>query len=630
MFNFVHEKKRFVQIVLALIILPFAFFGMDSFNQSGDGESLATVGGKNISQQEFDQALRQQQDSIREAMGDAYDPAMLDNPERKRAILENLVDQNLLMSQGRAAGLTVNDNYLAQAIIGIKEFQTAEGKFDKKLFESVLRAQNRSPLAFEANVVEQLRMRQMTDSYLQNGYASRVVADNLVRLSEQQRVVAVAQIELEPFLTQAKVDESAVKSYYDMNRQEFQTDEQARVEYVTFSAEALQSQVGVDEAEIRKYYEEHQPEFGTQEQRQATHILISVTPQASNADQQAAKAKAEQVLQLVKQSPTKFADLARQYSQDPGSAANGGDLGMFGRGMMVKSFDESVFNLKVGEISGLVQSDFGYHIIKLLAVSSAKVSPLDEVRNTIAQKVKLQKANDKFAELAEKFSEMVYEQSDTLKPAAEMVKMPLQQSAWLNKKQIEAAPWTGKALQAVFTEDVLKNKRNSVAVEIAPNTLLAARLLEHKPASIRPLAEVGGSIRQKLLRQQALELAGKQGKMLLEQLQRGEQVNVEWKAPVTVTRVKHAGLNNDLSRQVFQVNASKFPAYTGVENPQGGYMLARLDEVKDITDIDSVSRVEFLQNMRQLTGDALYKAYLADAKKSLGVTMKDFAAIENK
>ena len=405
MFRFVHEKKRFVQIMLLLIILPFMFWGMDSFNNSGDAEVLATVGGDKISQQEFDQELRGQQDSMREAMGSAYDPAMFDNPERKRAILENLVDQQLLISQGRAAGLTVNDNHLAQAIVGIREFQTPEGKFDKKLFESVLRAQNRSALAFEANMVAQLRMRQMTDTYFQNGYASREIADNLVRLNEQQRVVAVAQIELAPFLNQAIVDESAVKNYYDLNQNEFQVDEQVRVEYVTFSAEVLQTQVVADESEIRKYYEDHQTEFGTQEQRQATHILISVTPQASNSDKQAAKAKAEQVLQLVKQSPAKFADLARQYSQDPGSAAKGGDLGLFGRGAMVKPFEESAFNLKAGEISDLVLSDFGYHIIKLLAVSPAKISPLDEVRSTIGQRVKLQKANDKFAELAEKFSE---------------------------------------------------------------------------------------------------------------------------------------------------------------------------------------------------------------------------------
>ena len=629
MFNFVHEKRRFVQIVLVIIILPFTFWGMDSFNQSGEGDPMATVGNEKISQQDFDLELRQQQDRMREAMGNAYNPAMFDTPERKLEVLENLVEKRLLTLQGRSAGLTVSDKYLAQTIMGFKELQTPEGKYDKKLLESLLRNQNRSVIAFEAHVVDQLRMQQMTEIYFQNGYASQEVADNLMRLNEQQRVVSVAQIDLAPFLAQARIDDSAVKNYYELNQSEFQIDEQARVEYVTFSAEALQPQIVVDEADIEKYYAEHQPEFGTQEQRQATHILISVTPQASNETKQAAKAKAEQVLKLVKQSPAKFADLAQEYSQDPGSAAKGGDLGMFGRGMMVKPFDESVFSLRVGEISDLVLSDFGYHIIKLLAVSPAKISPLHEVRNDIAQKIKLQKANDKFAELAEKFSDMAYEQSDTLKSAAEMVKMPVQQSAWLNKKQPGLAPWTDKALQAVFSEDVLKNKRNSAAIEIAPNTLLAVRLLEHKPASVRPLTEVGGGIYQKLLRQQATELASKQGKMLLEKLQQGEQVNVGWKTPITVTRANHAGMNNDLARQVFQVSANKFPIYTGVENTQGGYMLARVDEIKDVTVIDNAKRDESLQQIRQLTGDALYRAYLADTKKKLDVTMKDFVVSEN-
>lgn len=629
MFDFVHEKRRFVQIVLLIIILPFTFWGMNSFRNSGQGDSIATVGNEKISQQDFDLELRQQQDNMREAMGKAYNPAMFDTPEKKRDILENLVEKRLLILQGRTAGLTVNDKYLAQTIMGFKELQTPDGKYDKKLLDALLHNQNRSVVAFEAHIADQLRMRQMTEIYFQNGYASQEVADKLARLNEQQRVVSVAQIDLGPFLAQVKVEDAAVKNYYELNQSEFQTDEQARVEYVTFSAEALQSQATADESEIAKYYTEHQPEFGTQEQRQATHILISVTPQASNEAKQAAKAKAEQVLKLVKQAPAKFAELAKEYSQDPGSAAKGGDLGMFGRGMMVKPFDESVFNLKVGEISELVLSDFGYHIIKLIAVSPAKISPLNQVRNDIAQKIKLQKANDKFAELAEKFSNIVYEQSDTLKSAAEMVKMPVQQSPWLNKKQPGIAPWTDKALQAVFSEEVFKNKRNSAAVEIAPNTLLAARLLEHKPASIRPLAEVSGGIYQKLLRQQAIEQAATQGKMLLEKLQHGEQATVGWRPPVTVTRSKHEGMNNDLARQVFQVTSNKFPAYTGVENAQGGYILARVDEVKDVPAIDSAKIAESLQQIRQLTGDALYRAYLADAKKKLDVTMKNFTISES-
>ncbi len=626
MFNFVQNKKRLVQIVLALIILPFAFFGMDSYQNSDGGEALATVDGEKIGQQEFDNALRQQQDRMREMLGVNYDPAMFDQPERKRPVLENLVTQRLLMLQARVAGLAVSDSQLAQAIAGIEAFQQ-DGKFDKQRYETALRGENMSTQTFEMRVAQELSVRQLTNAYTQNGYASRTAADNLMRLYEQQRVIAVAEITPEPFLHSVKVDESAVQSYYETKQKEFQTEEQVRVEYVIFQADALQAQVTVDEGEIRKYYEEHQTEFGTQEQRQAAHILIALTPQASGADKQAARTRAEQVLQQVKQSPGKFAELAKQHSQDTGSAANGGDLGLFGRGMMVKPFDDAVFKLSLGEISGLVQSDFGLHIIQLRAIKAAKIQPLNEVRNDVVQKLKLQKANDKFPELAEKFSNMVYEQSDTLASAAELVKMPLQQSAWLSRGQAETPPWTGKAMQAVFSEDVIKNKRNSAAVEIAPNTLLAVRLLEYKPVSIRPLAEVSGGIRQKLLRQRAVELASAQGKATLAQLQRGEKVGVQWQPAVTVTRETLARLdNNNLTRLVFQVNPGKLPAYVGVENSQGGYLLAQVQSVKDVAAIDDASRLPYLQKLRQLTGDELFQAYLAGAKKHANISMKAFVA----
>ncbi|BBJ23154.1 SurA N-terminal domain-containing protein [Candidatus Nitrotoga sp. AM1P] len=629
MFDFVHGNRRFVQIVLLLIILTFAFWGVDSYNKSSHSEALATVNGEKVNQAEFDQAARQQQDRMRKMMGSNYDQAMFDKPEIKRSILESVVSQRLLMSQARSIGLTVSEKYLAQSIAGIEVFQK-DGKFDKQLYESVLRREKMSPLTFEASVARELYMRQLIDAYMRNGYASSITADNLIRLNEQQRVVAVAKISFESYLKQAKVDEAAVHSYYDMNLKEFQTDEQVRVEYVTFSADVLQSQMAVDEGEIKKYYEEHQNEFGSPEQHQAAHILIATATQASDADKLAAKAKAEQVLQQVKQSPDKFAELAKQHSQDPGSAASGGDLGQFGPGMMVKPFEEAVFKLKVGEISGLVQTDFGFHIIKLLAVNPAKTPPLIEVKSAIAQRLKLQKANDKFTELAEKFSNIVYEQSDTLKPAAELVKMPLQQSGWLNKKQVGALPWTDKALQAVFAEDVTKKKRNSAAIEIAPNTLFAARLLEYKPVSTRSLKEVSEGIRQKLLRKQALESAVKEGQLVLAQLQRGEKVNVGWSVPTIITREQHAELDNSLARQVFQANVAIFPAYVGIENAQNGYELVRIDAIKEVTSINETKHAGYMQQLRQITGDEMFQAYLADAKKHADITMKSFSADENK
>jgi peptidyl-prolyl cis-trans isomerase D len=391
----------------------------------------------------------------------------------------------------------------------------------------------------------------------------------------------------------------------------------------------LLSQVSVSDEEVKRYYEEHQADFGTQEQRQAAHILITVPKQASDADKQAAKAKAEQVLQQVKQSPAKFSALAKQYSQDPGSAANGGDLGMFGRGAMVKPFEEAVFSLKVGAVSDLVLSDFGYHIIKLVAVKPAKLQALNEVKTLIVQRLKSQQANDKFAELAEKFNNIVYEQSDSLKPAAELIKAPVQRGVWLSKGQAQGGLWTDKALQAVFSEDVLKNKRNTAAVEVGTNTVLAARVVEYKAASQRPLGEVSASIRQKLEKFQAAELAMQQGNKMLEQLQRGEKVNLTWKAGQSITRSQRSGVEPELVRAVFHADIGKLPVYVGVGG-SNGYLLARIDSVKEALPGDDSKRARYAQQIRQITGEELLTAYLADLKKRATISLKDFAAEEKK
>ena len=626
MFDFVQEKKKLVQIVLALIVLPFAFWGVDSYRKSGGAAPLATVNGEKIGQQEFDNALNQQQQRIREMAGSNFDPTIFDKPEIKYSVLDGLVTQHLLAMEASNVGLILTNEQIGQIIVNIGAFQK-DGKFDRQRYEELLKARGKTPAGFDAEVRQAILVQQLTEGYSQNGYAAGVVADTLIHLNEQQRVVAVAKLDADSFVKQVKLPDSAVSDYYNKNPQEFQMPERANVEYVVLSADSLLSQMTVSDEEVKQYYEEHKAEFGTQEQRQAAHILITIPKQASDADKQAAKAKAEQVLQQVKQSPAKFAALAKQYSQDPGSAANGGDLGMFGRGAMVKPFEDSVFSLNVGEVSGLVLSDFGYHIIKLIAVKPAKTQALSEVKEMIGQRLKSVRASDKFAELAEKFSNAAYEQSDSLKPAAEIAKTSVQRGVWLIKGKAPGGIWTDKVVQAIFTEDALKSKRNTAAVEVAPNTLLAARVIEYKPASAQPLAEVSASIQQKLQRIQASELATEQGKKALEQLQRGEQANVSWKAPQSVTRNQRADIDLDLLQLVFRTDTSKLPAYVGL-NGKNGYMLARIDAVKDAAVVDDVKRNRYEQQIRQITGEALMMAYMADAKKHASIKIKGFAAEE--
>ena len=627
MFDFVQEKKRVVQIVLLLIIITFGFFGVDSYRKSGGSSVPATVNGEKITQQEFDNAMRQQMDRVREQAGASFDPTMYDKPEIKRMLMDNLINQHLLASQARSVGLTISDEQMAQIIEGVEAFQK-DGKFDKQRYISALSSQRMTPSIFQGRVSDDLGTRQLAESYLKNGYSTQFSAENLIRLNEQQRVVSVAQILPSTFNDQVKVDEAAIKDYYDKNQKEFQIPERARVEYLILSASSLQVQLTASDAEIKKYYDDHLTEFSTPELRKAAHILITVDAKSSDADKQAAKDKAEKILQEVKQGATQFAQLAQKYSQDPGSAVNGGDLGLFGRGMMVKPFDEAVFKLLVGEVSGLVQSDFGFHIIKLLAIKGGKAQSLSEVKSSIAQKLKTQKANEKYAELAEKFGNTVYEQSDTLKPAAELIKTPIQQVAWLSKGQIGVSPWTDKALQAVFSDEVVKNKRNTPAIEISPNTLLAARIVEYKPESVSPIKEVEITIRQKLQRQQSQDLASKQGNLILIQLQQGVNATVEWKSSQTISRSQHASIDNELTRKIFQADVAKLPTYVGIESAQSGYLLARIDSVKQVDAIDDVKRERYMQQLRQMIGEELFQAFIADTKSHANISVAPILEID--
>ncbi|HUW25028.1 MAG TPA: SurA N-terminal domain-containing protein [Gallionella sp.] len=619
MFDFVHEKKRLVQIVLALIILPFAFWGVDSYNQSGNSaEVVATVNDAKITRREFEYALRQQQERLRQMMGANFDAAMLGNPEMKRAVMNKLVEQRLLVEHARDIGLTVTDEQLAQVIQGIEAFQD-NGRFDKQRYEAALAGQNTSPLMFEARLRDEMLGQQVRDAYVQNGFVSHDVADNIIRLNEQQRTVSVATISFQPYLAHAKVDEAAVKKYYEQNQSEFQVQEQAKVEYVKLSVNDLLPKVEVGIEDARRYYDEHQNDFGTPEERQAAHILIAVAAAAPQAEQDAAKVRAEKLLQQIRQEPARFTELAKQNSQDSGSAANGGDLGFFGRGMMVKPFEDAVFELKQNEISGLVKSDFGYHIIKLLAVKPGRILSFIEAQQGIISKLRQQQATDLFAELAEKFSNTVYEQSDTLKPAADLIGAKVEQSDWLVRETTTDDLWTAKMLQEIFADETVKNKRNTAATEVAANTLVAARILEYKPASIRPLDEVQETIHQKLLHQQALELAAQQGRVLLEQLQHGETPTLNWAAPQTVTRGRPGSLGPDTTRKVFQADSARLPQYVGAESSQDGYVLVRMDAVKEAEKPDDKKRANYMQQLRQLTGEEMLRAYLADAMQQARV-----------
>ena len=599
------------KLILVLITVPFALWGVESYiRYGGDADVVASVDGYKISQQEFTRALKEQQERLRRALGRNYDPSLVDGPEVRRSILDGLISERLLLADALRSGIRVSDARLAAMIAEEPAFQQ-NGKFSQERYERLLKQQNLTPVGFEARVRQDVMLQQLRDGYVKSAFVPRTLVANAARLGEQKREVSQVMLSADQYMSQVKVEPAAIQAYYDNHRSDFSIPEQVRVEYVTLSPDSVLGQAAVSDAEVKKYYDEHAARYQDPGERQASHILIAVTPNAPAGERAAAKAKAEKLYQELQKNPGTFADVARKESQDPGSAQQGGDLGFFAPGGMVKPFSDAVFHMKVGEIVGPVESEFGYHIIKLSAIKPGKTVTLDQAKGDITQELQKEKAATKFAEVAETFSNLVYEQSDSLKPAADALKLTIQSSPWISKKGHEVPLLSNeKLLQAVFAEDAIKNRRNTEAIEVAPSTLVSARVVEYKPSSTRPLDAVAAEIGEKLKRDQAAVLAMQDGKARLAKLQQGETLGLDWSAPQLVGRKDAQGLSAAVLSGVFKADVRKLPAYVGVENPQGGFSLVRVSRVVEAPG-DPEKGAEYAQNLQQLFAEESVSAYLA-------------------
>ncbi|HTZ00445.1 MAG TPA: SurA N-terminal domain-containing protein [Rhodocyclaceae bacterium] len=579
MFDAVRNNQKIVQGVLALIVLPFAFWGVESYVRGGGGsDQVATVGGAKISVNEFQRSLREQQDRLRPLLG-SRDPALLDGPQIRRSVLDNLITQRLLLLNAAKSTLTVSNQRLAGFITSQPSLQE-NGKFSQERYDTFIAAQNMSKETFEARVRQDLIMQQPVMPVADGALPGTTAAGRWQAVQLEQREVSDASLRPEQYADKVKLAADAVKTFYEANRQQFETPQQARAEYIVLSQDKLADQMTVSDAEVKDWYQAHADRYQQAEERRASHILIRVPQGAPAADVKAAEAKAEQLLATLKKSPGEFAALAKQNSQDPGSAANGGDLGWFGRGAMTKPFEDAVFSLKENELSGLVRSDFGIHIVKLTGIKPAKAKSLDQVKPEIIAELKQQAAAKKYAELAEGFSNTVYEQADSLKPAAEKYKLTIQQTDWLSRNGKAPEPFANpKLMAAIFSDDAVKNKRNTEAVEVAPNTLVAARVLDYKPAAVQPLEAVARNIETLLTRQEAAKLAAADGEAKLAQLNKGEAVAVTWGAPRLISRAAPGALSPQAARAIFAAPTAKLPSYAGLATP-GGYLLFRISQVK--------------------------------------------------
>lgn len=581
MFDFFRKYNKIVMIFLFLLIIPsFVLFGVERYQGSGGEVKVARVDGQNITRPEWDAQHRLETDRIRQQSPNV-DPTLLESDVMRYATLERMVRDRVLAAAAAKSNVTISEERLSRIFAqdtGLAAFRTPDGKFDRESFQRVT---GRTPEQYEASMRAELATQQMLLGITGTAFAPPALAAATINAFYDRREIQVARFSPESFASKVTVSDADVESYYKGHTAQFQAPEQASIEYLVLDLEAAKKNISVNEADLKTYYEQNTARFGTKEERRASHILITAPTSAPAADRAKAKAKAEQLLAEVKKAPATFADVARKNSQDPGSAEKGGDLDFVTRGAMVKPFEDALFALKKGDISDVVETEFGYHIIRLADIKPAVVPPFEQVRATIENEVRSQQATQEFAKAAETFTDAVYQQPDSLKPAAEKLKLTVQTAS-----NVSRTPPPGAAgvlanrnfLNALFAADSLDRKQNTEAIEVGSNQLAAGRVTQYTPAHPMPLAEVKDKIRAQLITERAAVMAKAEGEAKLAAWT-AKADGATFGAPVTVSRREAQAQPLAVIDAALRADASKLPALVGVDLGTQGYAVVRVTKV---------------------------------------------------
>ena len=623
MFDFIRNHSRVLFFVMVLLIFPsFVFFGVQGYSQFNDaaGVAVAKVDGQKITRAEWDAAHRRQAEQMRRQMP-SLEAAFFDSPEVKRETLDTLVRERVLFTAAQRAHFAVSDTRLQRELMAIPQLASlrrSDGSVDVAAYKALIEAQGMSTEGFEGNVRQDILLRQVlggvTGSALPAGAPGRAALEALLQSREAQ----IQRFDSKGQTAGINPTDAELAAFHKANEAQFRAPEQASIEYVVLDLDALKAGMAVTDEDLRKYYDENASRYTAAEERRASHVLLSAAKDGPAAERAQARAKAQALLGELRKAPGTFADVAKKNSGDTGSAARGGDLDFFGRGAMVKPFEDAAFAMKAGEISNVVETDFGFHIIRLDAVRGGEKKAFEAVRAEIEAVVKSQLAQKKFAEAAEQFTNLAYEQADSLQPLIDKLKLKKQTAT---VQRTPAAGATGalasaKLLSAVFGNDALTNKRNTEATEIGANQLAAARVLQYQAARVLPLVEVQTQVRARVVAAQAAAAARKAGEARLAALRSGADASSLSPAAV-FSRASAQSQPRELIDAILRADADKLPQWLGVDLGETGYAVVRVTAVKALaTDMPELASLlpRYSQAWAAAESQAYYNALKARYK----------------
>ncbi len=630
MFQVIRDRAQgwFAWAVVLLLIIPFALWGIGEYF-SGDAKTfVAKVNGTAITENDFQNAYERQRARLEEMLGGKIDPALIDDKRFKQEVLNSVIEEEVLAQAASDAGFRVSDVQLKTEIEKVENFQ-ANGKFDPELYTQFLRGQGATAGVFEDRLRRSILVNQLRNSVIGTVLVTSREVDDTLLLSEQQRDVSYLKLPVATFMDAATVNDADIRQYYEKNKNLFKVPEQVSVDYIEFSAQAIAQKISVDDAALQGLYADQSASMAKDEQRRASHILIQVDRLANDASVATARTKADKLLARARTGES-FEQLAKQNSEDPGSAIAGGDLGFFGRGVMDKAFEQAAFSLAKGQVSDVVRSDFGFHIIKLVDVKASRPASFEDMRGKLEADYRRRKGEEQFFEQVELITNAAYEHPDTLGDAAKVASLMIQSSGLFTAETGVGVATHAKIREAAFSEDVLRGN-NSEPIEVSPNVMVVLRVKEHKPAATQPIEAVRELIVARLHAEKARDKAKAVGEALLASLKKGvdaaglaKEHHAEWK------RVGYVKRDNQSTDAPAISAAFKIPKPTASSasywagDVGGEYMVVMLHGVREATlaSADNAMRENLKQTALRANAENEFKAFVEELKKNAQVERK--------
>jgi len=625
MFDSIRNNSKILMGLLFLLIIPsFVLFGMEGYSRFEDkGAVVAKVDGQKINQTDWDAAHQAEVQRIRASVPN-LDAKLLDSPEARYATLDKMVNDRLIARASEKQLLMTSDQRLARYLQqdpSIAGLRGADGKLDMDRYRQLAASQGMTPEMLEARVRQDLSNQQVLAGLQASGFATQRQTDMALDAYLQRREIQVQRWLPVDFAAKVQVADADLERYYKENSERFRSVESADIEYLVLDVAALQARVVLPEQDLKTYYEQNLQKLAGQEQRRASHILVNAAKDLPAADKQKAREKAEALLTSARKAPKSFAELARKNSDDTGSATRGGDLDFFARGAMVKPFEDAAFALQKDQISDIVESDFGFHIILLTDIKKPQAPSFEAMRPQLETDLRKQQAQRQFAELAETFSNSVYEQSDSLTPVAEKLKLTVQKAQGLTRNPAAGSQGilsSPKLLEAVFSEDAVAKKRNTAAVEVAANTLVSARIVNHRPSAVRPFEDVKADVRLLWIQSQSAKLATGEGQAQLATWKK-EPAQARLAAAVTVSRDQAQNQPQAVIDAALRADPAQLPALVGVDLADQGYAVVRVNKIVQRPETPAAQAEQSRQQFARLWGQAQTQAYLASLKAQFKV-----------